>query len=128
MSTDNTKNVFASMITAVITKTSTAPLSRIKILQQIQGYHNETQYSKFYNGLRKIYKADGIKGFYKGNLANVIKAVPTYAIKLPLNDFYIKHIYKMEFLIYYYDDMRPIIPKYFLVFQIYNLICCNDKF
>lgn len=96
MSKDNTNNVFASMLTAIITKTSTAPLSRLKILQQIQGYHNETHYSKFYTGAMKIYKANGIKGFYKGNSANVIKAIPTYAIKLPLNDFYIKHIFKKD--------------------------------
>jgi len=96
MTNDSTKNVFSSMLTAIITKTSTAPLSRIKILQQIQGYHNEQHYTKFYNSFIKIYKAEGIKGFYKGNSANVIKAIPTYAIKLPLNDFYIKHIYKKK--------------------------------
>ena len=32
--------IVASSLSAVLTKTSTAPITRIKILQQIETYHN----------------------------------------------------------------------------------------
>ena len=37
-----------------------------------------------------------LRGFFRGNLANIYKSIPNYCIKFPINDFYIKKIIKDE--------------------------------
>ena len=95
--------ILAGSLSAIITKTSTAPLSRIKILQQIESYHNIKNYNTFLSGFKQIYKTEGFKGFYKGNSVNIIKSIPTYAIKLPLNDYCIKGLDKKK-KIYFFQN------------------------
>lgn len=36
--------------------------------------------------LRLVVKEEGIVGWYKGNLANVVRVVPVYSLKFALND------------------------------------------
>lgn len=73
-----------------IAKTTTAPFERIKILRQIQGmrgFHGDnTKYRGILGSARTIFAEEGFLGFYKGNLANVVRIVPTYALKFSLND------------------------------------------
>ena len=57
-------NILASSISALLTKTSTAPITRIKILQQIQSYHNQNYYNSFSASVKEIYKIEGPKGFF----------------------------------------------------------------
>lgn len=84
----------SSIITAIITKTSISPITRIKVLQQIQTYHSTTHYNNIFNSFKYIYTQEGITGFYKGNTANIYKSIPNYCLKFPLNDLYIHNIIK----------------------------------
>ena len=94
-------NILASSISALLTKTSTAPITRIKILQQIQSYHNQNYYNSFSASVKEIYKIEGPKGFFKGNSVNIVKSVPTYAIKLPINDYCVATLKKNKKDLYF---------------------------
>ena len=87
-------SLLASTCSAIITKTCTSPITRIKVLQQIQSYHNLNNYKGINNSIKYIYKNEGILGYFKGNLTNVFKSVPNYCIKFPINDIYLKYILK----------------------------------
>ena len=79
----------SSIISAIVTKTAIAPLERVKILKQVQSFYNYSKYKGFYNSLYTIYKQEGFyKGFFKGNWANIIRVIPNYGIKFPMNDIF----------------------------------------
>ena len=74
-----------------ITKTSIAPLERIKILFQIQGMKKDgigenRQYKNVFQASSKILNEEGFLAFYKGNGANVLRVIPVYALKFAFND------------------------------------------
>ena len=74
-----------------ITKTSIAPLERIKILFQIQGMKKDgvgknRQYKNVFQASSKIVRDEGFLAFYKGNGANVLRVIPVYALKFAFND------------------------------------------
>lgn len=98
-STTTTATVFpdfssflASACSAITTKTSVAPLERVKILKQSQSYYSQHNYTSIFNSFRFIWQNEGIKGFYRGNYSNVTRIIPAYMIKFPLNDFYKKQL------------------------------------
>ena len=90
----------ASGISAIFTKTSVAPLERIKILKQTQNYYNQANYGSIIGSCRFIYKNEGFRGFYRGHYSNMMRIFPSYLIKFPANEFY-KKLYKA-------DDSHPI--------------------
>jgi hypothetical protein len=73
-----------------LTKTSVAPLERVKILFQIQGMQGNTGANRKYHGLlqalRLIVKEEGPVALWKGNGANCVRVVPVYALKFAFND------------------------------------------
>tara|TARA_B110000208_G_C11800816_1_gene442162 strand:+ start:6663 stop:7520 length:858 start_codon:yes stop_codon:yes gene_type:complete len=79
----------ASIVTAVLTKTLISPITRVKVLQQIQSYHSTYYYNNPIKAIKYIYNNEGLRGFYKGNLMNISKSIPNYALKFPLNDYYL---------------------------------------
>lgn len=101
----NKKSLLSSIGTAIFTKTLTAPLTRIKVLQQLQSFHKTNKYNHFFKSLQNIHLNEGFKGYFKGNMANIMKAIPNYCIKFPLNNFYITKIkkYKGQININYTD-------------------------
>ena len=88
-------NIFSSsIITAICTKTFIAPLTRIKVLQQVQTYYNTNNYKSLFSSFNYIRKNEGFSGFYKGNLANISKSIPNYCLKFPINELYINYLLK----------------------------------
>jgi hypothetical protein len=73
-----------------LTKTSVAPLERVKILFQIQGMTGETGANRKYRGLtqalRLIVAEEGPVALWRGNGANCVRVVPVYALKFAFND------------------------------------------
>ena len=89
----------SSIVSAIVTKTAIAPLERVKILKQVQSYYNYNKYNGLFNSLYTIYKNEGLMGFFKGNWANIVRVIPNYGIKFPLNDIFknkIKERYNIE--------------------------------
>ena len=70
------------------TKTCVAPLERVKLLYQVQGMFGTARYESLGGSLRTIYLEDGVRGFYKGNGANIARILPAYSLKFMFNDTY----------------------------------------
>jgi hypothetical protein len=90
---DNTKGfrlMLAGGVAGAVAKTCVAPLERIKMLLQIHGM-TATAKSKS-PGLSKVTKeilmVDGPAGFWKGNVANVVRIIPTKGVLFACNDQY----------------------------------------
>jgi len=79
------------------TKTSIAPLERVKILLQIQGMHSKLapKYNGIVSTLTTVVREEGVLALYKGNGANVLRIIPTYALKFSFNDTF-KDLVKKE--------------------------------
>eukprot|EP01129_Flabellula_baltica_P016910 TRINITY_DN9211_c0_g1_i1.p1 TRINITY_DN9211_c0_g1~~TRINITY_DN9211_c0_g1_i1.p1 ORF type:complete len:327 (+),score=69.56 TRINITY_DN9211_c0_g1_i1:52-1032(+) len=72
-----------------VTKTSIAPLERIKILIQIEGMQvqpNPAIRSGLISAFNWVMKNEGFLSLYRGNGANVIRVIPNYALKFSFND------------------------------------------
>ena len=73
-------------------RTASAPLDRIKILFQVQGLPSSGTSAVAYTGVgqaaRKIVLEEGVVGFWKGNLTNVMRVFPYSAFQLMANDQY----------------------------------------
>ena len=73
--------LLAGGFSAVVAKTATAPLERIRIIQQtVQSNRNISAISL----IRDITKDEGLAAFWRGNLPAVIRIFPTYALRLTL--------------------------------------------
>ncbi|GAA0154537.1 mitochondrial carrier protein [Lithospermum erythrorhizon] len=72
------KELIAGGAAGAIAKTSVAPLERIKILVQTRtaGFHS----LGVYQSLRRLLNHEGVRGFYKGNGASVLRIVPYAAL------------------------------------------------
>jgi len=74
-------------MSGAITRTAMAPLERVKILYQLAGMSkNPIRYRGVLPTLIQIYKEDGFRGYFKGNLAGVTRIIPVSALKFTFND------------------------------------------
>mmetsp|Transcript_15167 Transcript_15167/g.22712 ORF Transcript_15167/g.22712 Transcript_15167/m.22712 type:complete len:319 (-) Transcript_15167:6-962(-) len=93
------RQVLAGALAGMITKTSIAPLERLKILFQLQGMEVKPGQTPKYNGivnsLKTVVMEDGFRALWKGNGANVLRVVPVYALKFSVNDSF-KEILRKE--------------------------------
>ncbi|KAM1949446.1 hypothetical protein ACFX15_009500 [Malus domestica] len=76
----------AGAVAGAAAKSVTAPLDRIKILMQTHGVRVGQQSAKkaisFLEAITMIGKEEGIKGYWKGNLPQVIRIIPYSAVQL----------------------------------------------
>ncbi|KZV40857.1 putative envelope ADP,ATP carrier protein, chloroplastic [Dorcoceras hygrometricum] len=76
----------AGAVSGAAAKTVTAPLDRIKLLMQTHGLRAGQEGGKtgigFVEALTLIGKEEGIKGYWKGNLPQVIRIIPYSAVQL----------------------------------------------
>jgi solute carrier family 25 phosphate transporter 23/24/25/41 len=71
--------LLAGGIAGAAARTITAPLDRVKILMQTQrlsGNGAADKYTSLWQALFRVAREDGIKGYWRGNLANCIRVVP----------------------------------------------------
>ncbi|KAK9829011.1 hypothetical protein WJX72_003396 [[Myrmecia] bisecta] len=75
-----------------VARTTAAPLDRIKLLFQVQAVASSGTAAGTYTGVwqsaNKIYREEGVKAFWKGNSANVVRIFPFSASQLMFNDYY----------------------------------------
>jgi len=74
-------NFISGGLSAAIGRTFTAPLDRLKTLYQLN-YKGHSKPPSLLNGLKEIIKNDGVKGLFRGNFVNILKASPDASIKL----------------------------------------------
>ncbi|CAK9180870.1 unnamed protein product [Ilex paraguariensis] len=76
----------AGAIAGAAAKSVTAPLDRIKLLMQTHGLRAGQESAKksigFIEAIKLIGKEEGIKGYWKGNLPQVIRIIPYSAVQL----------------------------------------------
>ena len=71
--------LLAGGIAGAAARTITAPLDRVKILMQTQRLSAggaSDKYTSLMQALFRVAREDGIKGYWRGNLANCIRVVP----------------------------------------------------
>jgi len=74
-----------------VAKSVTAPLDRIKLLMQTHGIRTAGAKSiGFLQAITLIGKEEGLKGYWKGNLPQVIRVIPYSAVQLFSYEFYKK--------------------------------------
>eukprot|EP01050_Picozoa_sp_SAG11_P010970 SAG11_NODE_1132_length_5752_cov_8.739685_2_plen_129_part_00 len=80
----------AGAMAGVVTKTTTAPLDRIKVLLQVQAMSGDAKVATKYSGIGgsalMILREEGIAAMWRGNTANCARIVPVYASRFAFND------------------------------------------
>ncbi|CAK9222905.1 unnamed protein product [Sphagnum troendelagicum] len=74
------KSLIAGGVAGGVSRTAVAPLERLKILLQVQNPFNP-KYSGTIQGLKSIWKSEGLPGFFKGNGTNCARIIPNSAVK-----------------------------------------------
>jgi len=86
------KDFVAGGISAAISKTTVAPIERVKLLLQVQHVSKQISVDQQYKGMIdcfvRIPKEQGFLSFWRGNLANVIRYFPTQALNFAFKDKY----------------------------------------
>lgn len=85
------ENFALSGAVAVISKTSVAPIERVKMLLQNQAELIKTgRLTEPYSGIRncttRTYKMEGFSSFWRGNLTNCLRYFPTQALNFAFKD------------------------------------------
>ncbi|MES1912334.1 MAG: hypothetical protein MHM6MM_004622 [Cercozoa sp. M6MM] len=80
--------------TAAVSKTITAPLEFAKLLLQNQSESKTItrKYTGLSDVMRSVYKEQGVRAFWQGNLTNVIRYFPAQALNFAFKDKF-KHIF-----------------------------------
>ena len=76
------KLLFSGAIAGVVSRTSTAPVDRLRMLFQV----HESSRMTISQGVRKMASEGTIKSFFRGNGANCLKIAPETALKFAIND------------------------------------------
>ncbi|KAL8138858.1 hypothetical protein V2J09_004859 [Rumex salicifolius] len=74
------KSLAAGGIAGGVSRTAVAPLERLKILLQVQNPHS-IKYNGTVQGLKYIWRTEGLRGLFKGNGTNCARIVPNSAVK-----------------------------------------------
>lgn len=86
------KDFVAGGVAAAISKTAVAPIERVKLLLQVQHVQKNIAPEHRYKGMVdcfvRIPQEQGIKAYWRGNLANVIRYFPTQALNFAFKDKY----------------------------------------
>lgn len=74
-------------VAATISKTSFAPIERVKLLLQTQAILSaRPQYNGLLDCLSKIIRSEGIISLWRGNFSNIIRYFPTQALNFAFNE------------------------------------------
>uniref|UniRef100_A0A1B6GAA5 ADP/ATP translocase n=1 Tax=Cuerna arida TaxID=1464854 RepID=A0A1B6GAA5_9HEMI len=86
------KDFIAGGVSAAISKTTVAPIERVKLLLQVQHISKQIAEDQRYKGMVdcfiRIPKEQGVLAYWRGNFANVIRYFPTQALNFAFKDKY----------------------------------------
>lgn len=81
-------------VTAVMVKTTTAPIDRVKLILQNQASMKfvtpDNQYKGITDCFVRVFREEGPRAFWRGNMANIIRYFPAITIGLGFNEGYKK--------------------------------------
>lgn len=84
-------DMMAGGVSGAVSKTIAAPLERVKLLMQTQHLNPALQrnpYSSPLNCFRRIYREEGLRSFWRGNMASVYRFFPNHALNFAFKDQY----------------------------------------
>jgi hypothetical protein len=84
--TDLTSKLLSGAIAGIIGTSVIFPIDMVKTRLQSQNSANPV-YRNGFDCMKKLFRAEGLRGFYRGLPANLIGVTPEKAIKLAVNDF-----------------------------------------
>ncbi|KAI4502824.1 hypothetical protein M0802_001868 [Mischocyttarus mexicanus] len=84
------KSLLAGGVAGICSKTTVAPLDRIKIL--LQAHNKHYKHLGVVSGLQEIVKRETVFALYKGNWAQMIRIFPYAAIQFTAFEFYSKYL------------------------------------
>lgn len=88
---NTTKHLWAGAVAAMVSRTFLAPLERLKLEYIVRG-----EKKKLYDLIKSIATTQGWRGFWKGNLLNILRTAPFKAINFCAYDTYRKQLLKLS--------------------------------
>jgi len=79
---NHSHHFIAGGLSSALSRTITAPLERLKILYQVNYTGQGIKPPSIVVGLSEVFKRDGFKGLFRGNMMSLLKSTPDLAIKL----------------------------------------------
>jgi solute carrier family 25 phosphate transporter 23/24/25/41 len=84
-----TKALLSGGIAGAVSRTVTSPLERLKVMRQVQTTGNA--YGGMLSAFTRMYREEGLRSYWKGNGANVMRIAPYSAVQFLAFDQY-KHL------------------------------------
>ena len=87
------KTMLAGGIAGSFAKTATAPLSRLTIIYQVHTVRTGAEFGNYalneslLNVMKAVYKREGLRSFWRGNLTAVVHRFPYSAVNFSVYDF-----------------------------------------
>ncbi|KAF4360370.1 hypothetical protein CsatB_008352 [Cannabis sativa] len=88
---NTTKHLWAGAIAAMVSRTFVAPLERLKLEYIVRG-----EQKNLFDLVRTIAASQGVRGFWKGNLVNILRTAPFKAVNFYAYDTYRKQLLKFS--------------------------------
>ena len=82
------QHAIAGASAGVVSKTAVAPVERVKLLMQLQGSVNRTDFTNPWKVTKHIYHTEGILAFWRGNWPNVLRTAGQAALNFSFMDYY----------------------------------------
>lgn len=88
---NTTKHLWAGAIAAMVSRTCVAPLERLKLEYIVRG-----EQKNIVELIKTIATTQGLKGFWKGNLVNILRTAPFKAVNFCAYDTYRKQLLRFS--------------------------------
>ena len=99
------KNMIAGGVAGAVSRTAVSPLERMKILFQVQGTGVAGgNYSGVISTLARMRREEGWRGYFKGNLTNIVRIVPYSAVQFSTYEL-AKQVSSSSFMFSYSKDL-----------------------
>ncbi|GAU14008.1 hypothetical protein TSUD_168340 [Trifolium subterraneum] len=108
-------NGFAGMTSSLFAQSVFVPIDVVSQKLMVQGYSGHTKYSGGLDVARKIIKADGIRGLYRGFGLSVVTYSPSSAVWWASYGSSQRYIWRLLDQGGKYDEVAPSVPKIMLV-------------
>lgn len=84
------KDALAGFCAGAFSKTAVAPIERVKLLLQLQGSLQQSEYrnNSAWGVARTVYKEQGLVAFWRGNLPNVLMQAGSSSLNFMLMDYF----------------------------------------